>query len=297
MYISGPHREVYFGNEIHSDPDHIDNIEKVVLIHIITRLHPFTFENSPNGVGRCKAQISASTGHYPIDGKPGFLFGGNVYLLTWEFLPIMDIAFGTGLPLIPEIQIDATFLPLSYKISQLHNPGLIVLQQEFNFWTISYTSKSCTKADKKLQKVLLLALLPVAFCHLSIAFLRLYLSFSMAPLTASSSDESMIGLSPCPELFRRPANPFSRYRLTHRLTIGSETNKAQEISREESPSDFVNIIRLRFCTKALGSNSTVFSTSTFYFLVRVNSVMHLITLALKILNQKYMYNNFNNYLI
>ena len=357
MYISGPHRKVYFGNGSHSSQSSVDSIEKVVFRDIVSWLYPFSFEDSPEGFGNievrgigrkekqeesslfpdgpelpynsaamtlgivkdhkgllfnfsgecfkvvgqplggdgicgCETLVSAPIVHHPVDVEASFLFGRDVYLLTREFPPVRDITFGASMCLISKIQINATFIPLLYKLLQLLALIRIELRRGLTLGTFPYTSKSCANADKKFLKVLLLASLPVAACHLCFAFIRLSRSFSIASLTAVSSEESMIGLAPCPGLFRRPASPFSRYRLTQRLTIGSETDKAQAISLEERPSDFINIIWLRFCMKALGSNSTVYSNSTFCLFVRVNSVILIVTLEWQMFSQKYMYNNF-----
>ena len=214
MYISSPHRKVYFGNGSHSSQSSVDSIEKVVFRDIVSWLYPFPFEDSPKGfsnievrgIGRkekqeesslfpdgselpynsaamnlgivkdhkgllfnfsgkclkvfgqslrgdgicgCEALISTPIVHHPVYVEAPFLFGRDVYLLTREFPPVRDITFGASMCLISKIQINAAFLPLSYKLLQ----QLVLISMELGrgltLGRLPYTSKSYANADKR----------------------------------------------------------------------------------------------------------------------------------------------------
>lgn len=139
---------------------------------------------------------------------------GNGDVLSGELPAVWHVSFGTCEAAVPEIKVNETFTVLLFKLLQLHLLIRVELRRGCPFGRFPYTSKSCAKADKKALYVSRHASLPVACRHLSLAFMTLSLSFSMASLTASSSDGSIIGLAPCPGLFRRPSAPCARYRLS-----------------------------------------------------------------------------------
>lgn len=198
---------------------------------------------------------------------------GNGDLLSRKLPAVWHISFGTCETPVSEIEINKTFTVLLFKLLQLLLLVSVELRRGCPFGRFPYTSKSCAKADKKALNVSRHASLPVACCHLSLAFITLSLSFSMASLTISSSDESIIGLAPCPGLFRRPSIPCVRYRLTQRLTLGSEHDNFSAISFEDMPCALSNIIWLRFCMNGLESKCSMYSNSTLCFLVRFTSVI------------------------
>lgn len=201
------------------------------------------------------------------------LLGWDRNFLPWECPAIGDITLGADMALIAEIKVYQFVVKLTHKLLQLLQLILIELRRGFPLWTFSYTSKSCAKADKKLLNVLLLASLPVASCHLSLAFITLSLSFCIASMTFSVSEESMIGFAPWPGLFRRPSIPDLRYLFTHRLTVRTEEESSSAIDFDERPSAFNNIYWQRFCMKGLGSKCNTYSNSTRCFFVRFTSVI------------------------
>ena len=217
--------------------------------------------------------VVAFVAYHTEDIEPFSLLGWNRNLLPWECPSIWDITLGTHMALIAEIKVYQIVVKLTHKLLQLLQLILIELRRGFPLWTFPYTSKSCAKADKKLLNVLLHASLPVASCHLSLAFITLSLSFCIASMTFSVSDESMIGFAPWPGLFRRPSIPDLRYLFTHRLTVRTEEESSSAIDFDERPSAFNNIYWQRFCIKALGSKCNTYSNSTRCFFVRFTSVI------------------------
>lgn len=198
---------------------------------------------------------------------------GNGDVLSGELPSVWHVSFCTSEAPVSEIEIDEAFTVLLFKLLQLLLLISVELRRGCPFGRFPYTSKSCAKADKKALNVSRHASLPVACCHLSLAFMTLSLSFSMASRTASSSEVSIIGLAPCPGLFRSPSAPCARYRLTHRLTLCSEHDSISAISFEGMPWALNNIIWLRFCMNGLGSKCSMYSNSTRCFLVRFTSVI------------------------
>ncbi len=205
--------------------------------------------------------------------EPGLFLRWDTYLLPWEHPTERHITFGTHMALISKIKVNQSFIIMIYKLLQLLAFISIELRRGFSLWPLPYTSKSCAKADKKLLKVLRLASLPVADCHLSLAFITLSLSFWIASMTFSVSVESMIGLAPCPGLLRSPSIPEARYRFTQRLTVRTDVCNSSAMDCDERPSDFFNTYRQRFCIKGRGSKCMTYSNSTRCFFVRLTSLI------------------------
>lgn len=243
--------------------------------------------------GGTEAMIPTVVVNHSPDIEPCVSVRGDGDILSGELPAVWHVSFGTGEAPISEIEIDKSFTILLFKLLQLLLLISVELRRGCPFGRFPYTSKSCANADKKALNVSRHASLPVACCHLSLAFMTLSLSFSMASLTASSSEESIIGLAPCPGLFRRPSTPSARYRLTHLLTLGSEHDSLSAICFEGIPCDLNNIIWLRFCINGLGSKCSMYSNSTRCFLVRFTSVI-LIVVYLTVMQKvcQHLYINF-----
>ncbi len=244
--------------------------------------------------GGAEAMIAAVVVNHSPDIESCAPVRWNGDVLAGEVPAVRHTAFGTGEAPVSEIEVDKTFSILLFKLLQLLLLISVELRRGCPFGRLPYTSKSCAKADKKARYVSRHASLPVALCHLSLDFMTLSLSFSIASLTAASSDGSMIGLAPWPGLFRRPSIPCSRYHLTQRLTLCSEHDSLSAISFEGSPSALSNTIRLRFCMNGLGSKCSMYSNSTRCFLVSVTSVILIVVSYLDIKQKscQHMYINF-----
>ena len=197
----------------------------------------------------------------------------NGDVLTGKLPAVWHISFGTSEASVSKIEVNKAFTILTSKLLPLLLLISVELRRGCSIDRFPYMSKSCAKADKKALYVSRHASLLVACCHLSLAFITLSLSFSIASLTASSFDESIMGLAPCPGLFRRPSTPCSKYRFTHWTTLCSEHNSFFAISFDGRPSALSYIIRLRFCINGLESKCSMYSNSTRCLLVSFTSVI------------------------
>lgn len=172
-------------------------------------------------------------------------FGRDIDILTAELPSVWHISLGADVAFISIIKVDETVLFLLYEFLQLLGLVRIELRRGFPLWTFPYTSISRAKADKKDLKVLTLASFPEACCHASFAFFTLCLSFSMALRTASSSEQSIIGLRPRPGRVSRPLMPSVSKRFTQELTDIWVISVCSPICSEVRPVDFRSTARQR----------------------------------------------------
>ena len=130
--------------------------------------------------------------------ESGYLLGGDVDILLRELPSVGDVAFRADMALVGIVEVYPSVIRLLFKFLQLLGLVLVELRRGFSPWAFPYTLISCAKADKKRLNVDSLASLPLACCHASRALFTLCLSCSIARRTASSSEQSIIGLRPRP---------------------------------------------------------------------------------------------------
>lgn len=147
--------------------------------------------------------------------------------------------------LITVIKVYESIICLSFEFLQLLGLIRIELRRGLPLGTFSYTSISRANADKKALNVLSLASFPDAFCHASLAFITLCLSCSMALRTASSSEQSIIGLRPRPGRVSNPEIPSVSKRFTQEFTEIWVMSVCNPISFEVRPCDFNRTVRQR----------------------------------------------------
>lgn len=167
------------------------------------------------------------------------------YILTAELPAIRHISLCANMTFITEIKVNQSVFCLTFEFLQLLGLVRIELWRGLPLWTFSYTSISRTNTDKKALNVLSLACLPDACCHASLAFCTLCLSCSMALRTASSSEQSMIGLRPRPGRVSSPDIPSITNRLIHELTDICVISVRSPTSFDFKPFDFRRIARQR----------------------------------------------------
>ena len=136
---------------------------------------------------------------------------------TAELPSVWHISLGADVAFI-SIIVNETVFFLLYEFLQLPGIVRIELRRGFPLWTLPYTSISRAKAHKKALKVLSLASFPEACCDASFAFFTLFLSFSMALRTDSSSGQSIIGFRHRPGRVSSPLMPSVSKRFTQELT-------------------------------------------------------------------------------
>lgn len=168
-----------------------------------------------------------------------------IYILSKELPSIWDIAFGTNVRFIAVKEIDFALRIKRFKFLQLMGFICIKLRRGDSPWTFSYTSISCAKADKKRLNVRSLASFPEEFCQASLAKRTLCRSDSMALRTASSSEQSIIGLRPWPGRVYKPLIPSDSNRFTQPLTLGAVISVCSPTCTELKPSDLSNTARQR----------------------------------------------------
>ena len=147
---------------------------------------------------RREALVSVVTGCHAEYVEAGYLLGWDVDVLSAELPSVRHIAFGADMALVGVEEVYPSFGCLLFKFLQLLGLVLVELRRGFSPWAFPYTLISCANADKKRLKVDSLASLPLACCHASRALFTLCLSCSIARRTASSSEQSIIGLRPLP---------------------------------------------------------------------------------------------------
>lgn len=171
--------------------------------------------------------------------------GRDMYILITELPAIGHIAFGADMAFIPVIEVNKSGNGLTFEFLQLLGLIRIELRRGLTLGTFPYTSISRANADKKALKVLSLASLPEACCQASFAFLTLCLSFSMAMRTASSSEQSIIGLRPRPGRVSKPRIPSVSNRFTQELTDIWVISVCEPTCSEVRPVDFRSTARQR----------------------------------------------------
>ena len=170
--------------------------------------------------------------------ESGYLLGWDVDILTLELPSVRDVALGADMALVGIIKVYLAFFSFLFKFLQLLGLVLVELRRGFSPWAFPYTLISCANADKKRLNVDSLASLPLACCHASRALFTLCLSCSIAQRTASSSEQSMIGLRPLPGRVSRPLMPSFSYRFSHFLTVCCSIPVLSPTSEADSPSAF-----------------------------------------------------------
>ena len=170
--------------------------------------------------------------------EAGYFLGRDVDVLSRELPSVGDIALGANMALVGIVEVYPSVISLSFKFLQLLGLVLVELRRGFSPWAFPYTLISCANADKKRLNVDSLASLPLACCHASRALFTLCLSRSIARRTASSSEQSIIGLRPLPGRVSSPLMPSFSYRFSHFLTVCCSIPVLSPTSAADSPSAF-----------------------------------------------------------
>ena len=176
-------------------------------------------------------------------------FRWYIHVFSGELPSIWNITFGTDMRFITVKEIYLSFCIKCFKFLQLLFLVFVELRRGYSLWTLSYTSISCAKADKKRRNVKSLASLPEEFCHASLAARTLWRSDSMALRTASSSEQSMMGLRPCPGRVDSPLIPSVSNRFTQLFTLWAVISVCNPTCIELKPSDLSNTHRQRIRKK------------------------------------------------
>lgn len=172
-----------------------------------------------NASTRDETLVAVVPGCHSEDVEPGNLLGWYEDILPTELPAVRHVAFCADVALVGVEEVYLPFYSLLFKFLQLLNLVFVELRRGLPPWAFPYTLISCASAAKKRLNVDSLASLPVACCHASRALFTLWRSCSMARRTASSSEQSFIGLRPLPCRVSKPLMPSALYRLNHLFTV------------------------------------------------------------------------------
>lgn len=233
-----------------------------------------------NGITRAETFKSVVPVNHPEDIEPLCPLRRYIDIFPMKLPSVRDIPFRADMGLITIKEIYFPFGIKSFKFLQLLGLVLIELRRGDTPWTFSYTSISCANADKKRLNVNSLAAFPLAFCQASLAIFTLCLSASIASRTASSSEQSIIGLRPCPGRVSNPLMPSDLKRLIQLLTLWAVISVCSPTCAELKPSDLSKIARQRirkqwlspvrkprhssFCSDSVNSNVVIFIRLFFF---------------------------------
>ena len=209
--------------------------------------------------------------------ESGYLLGWDVDILTLELPSVRDVALGADMALVGIIKVYLAFFSFLFKFLQLLGLVLVELRRGFSPWAFPYTLISCANADKKRLNVDSLASLPLACCHASRALFTLCLSCSIAQRTASSSEQSMIGLRPLPGRVSRPLMPSFSYRFSHFLTVCCSIPVLSPTSEADSPSAFRSNAKHLILKQCLSPSRYPFSSSNRWTSLSSNRTAFLIS--------------------
>ena len=226
---------------------------------------------------RGEAFVSVVPCGHSEDVEACYLLGGDVDILSLELPSVGDIALGADMALVGIVEVYPSVISLSFKFLQLLGLVLVELRRGFSPWAFPYTLISCANADKKRLNVDSLASFPLACCHASRALSTLCRSCSIARRTASSSEQSIIGLRPLPGLVSRPLMPSVLYRFSHLFTVCCSISTLLPTFSADIPSAFSSTARHLIRKQCFSPRRYPFSSSRLCASVNSKRVVLLIS--------------------
>ena len=193
--------------------------------------------------------------------EPCNLLGRDKDVLAPELPPIGHVSFCADVAFVGVVEVYLPVFGLPFKFLQLLDLVFVELRRGFSPWAFSYTLISCANAAKKRLNVDSLASLPLACCHASRALFTLCRSCSIASLTASSSEQSIIGLRPLPGRVFRPLMPSSLYRLSQLFTVCCSISVLSPTFAADMPSAFNSTARHRILKQCFSPKRYPLSSS------------------------------------
>ena len=226
---------------------------------------------------RGETLVAVVSGCHSKDVEPGNLLGRDEHILPTELPAIRHVAFGADVAFIGVEEVYPPFFCLLFKFLQLLYLVFVELRRGFSPWAFPYTLISCASAAKKRLNVDSLASLPVACCHASRALFTLWRSCSIASRTASSSEQSIIGLRPLPGLVSRPLMPSVLYRHSHLFTVCCSMSTLLPTFSADIPSAFSSTARHLIRKQCFSPRRYPFSSSRLCASVNSKRVVLLIS--------------------
>lgn len=207
----------------------------------------------------CEPMVYIVSADHPEDVEPCGFHGRYKDILSGELPAVWYISLCAHMAFISEEKVYKSLFTQTFKFLQLLALNCIELRRGCYPWAFGDTLISCAKTSKKRLKVMSLAVFPEAFSHSSLALFTLCRSRDTASLTNASSEQSIIGLRPCPGFVFSPDIPSDAYRFVQLNTDGTDTSSFCATSAFESCSLLRSIARQR--TRNLWSVPCLYPTS------------------------------------
>lgn len=207
----------------------------------------------------CKAMIDIVPAYHAENIESGRFHGRHKDILSGELPAIRDISLCADMALVSEVKINESLITKIFKFLQLLALNRIELRRGCYPWAFWDTLISCARTSKKRLKVMSLAVFPEAFSHSALADFTLCRSRDTASRTNASSEQSIIGLRPCPGFVFSPLMPSLAYLFVQLKTEGVATSSFWATSSLDSFSLLSSIARQR--TRNLWSDPCLYPAS------------------------------------
>lgn len=172
----------------------------------------------------CKAVIDILPAYHAENIEPCGFHGRHKDVLPGELPAVRDISLCAYMALVSEVKVNESLITKIFKFLQLLALDRIELRRGCYPWAFGDTLISCARTSKKRLKVMSLAVFPEAFSHSALADFTLCRSRDTASRTNASSEQSIIGLRPCPGLVFNPFMPSLAYLFVQLKTEGVATS-------------------------------------------------------------------------
>ena len=193
----------------------------------------------------CKTMIGIVPSDHAENIESGGFHGRHKDILSGELPAIRDISLCADMAFVSEVKVNESLITEIFKFLQLLTLNRIELRRGCHPWAFGDTLISCARTSKKRLKVMSLAVFPEAFSHSALANFTLCRSRDTASRTNASSEQSIIGLRPCPGFVFSPFMPSFAYLCVQLKTDGVDTSSFCATSSFDKFSLFRRMARQR----------------------------------------------------
>lgn len=193
----------------------------------------------------CKTMISIVPSDHAENIESGGFHGRHKDILSGELPAVWYISLCTHMAFISEEKVDKSLITQTFKYLRLLALNCMELRRGCYPRAFGDTLISCARTSKKRLKVMSLAVFPEAFSHSALANFTLCRSRDTASRTNASSEQSIIGLRPCPGFVFSPFMPSFAYLCVQLKTDGVATSSFCATSSFDKFSLFRRMARQR----------------------------------------------------
>lgn len=172
----------------------------------------------------CKTVIDIVPAYHAENIEPCGFNGRHKDVLSGKLPAVRNISLCAYMAFISEVKVNKPLIAKIFKFLQLLALDRIELRRGCYPWAFGDTLISCARTSKKRLNVMSLAVFPEAFSHIALADFTLCRSRDTASRTNASSEQSIIGLRPCPGLVFNPLIPSFAYLFVQLKTEGVATS-------------------------------------------------------------------------